>query len=83
MEVKINTGAWVNSVDNPEVFSVSGYLGNGVNYILHLYLLNFYGNYFLCEKEKTHRSNSKDSCGVYVTLKKYKYPVTLKYATLL
>ncbi|CFX06724.1 Fibronectin, type III [Syntrophomonas zehnderi OL-4] len=31
VEVKIDTGAWVNSVDNPEMFSVSGYLGNGVN----------------------------------------------------
>ena len=30
VEVKIDTGAWVNSVDNPEMFSVSGYLGNGV-----------------------------------------------------
>ncbi len=30
MEVKIDTGAWINSVDNPEMFSVSGYLGNGV-----------------------------------------------------
>lgn len=29
-EVKIDAGAWVNSVDNPEMFSVSGYLGNGV-----------------------------------------------------
>lgn len=31
VEVKIDMGAWVNSVDNPEMFSVSGYLGNGVN----------------------------------------------------
>ena len=31
VEVKIDTGAWVNSVDNAEMFSVSGYLGNGVN----------------------------------------------------
>lgn len=30
VEVKINMGAWVNSVDNSEMFSVSGYLGNGV-----------------------------------------------------
>jgi hypothetical protein len=30
VEVKIDTGAWVNSVDNSEMFSVSGYLGNGV-----------------------------------------------------
>jgi hypothetical protein len=30
VEVKINAGAWFNSVDNPEMFSVSGYLGNGV-----------------------------------------------------
>lgn len=30
VEVKIDSGAWFNSVDNPEMFSVSGYLGNGV-----------------------------------------------------
>lgn len=30
VEVKIDTGVWINSVDNPEMFSVSGYLGNGV-----------------------------------------------------
>lgn len=30
VEVKIDTGAWVNSVDNSEMFSVSGYLGNVV-----------------------------------------------------
>lgn len=30
VEVKIDTGAWINSVDNPEMFSISGYLGNGV-----------------------------------------------------
>ena len=30
VEVKIDTGAWMNSVDNPERFSTSGYLGNGV-----------------------------------------------------
>lgn len=30
VEVKIDTGAWINSVDNPERFSTSGYLGNGV-----------------------------------------------------
>ena len=30
VEVKIDTGDWVNSVDNPEMFSMSGYLGNGV-----------------------------------------------------
>lgn len=30
VEVKIDTGAWINSVDNPERFSMSGYLGNGV-----------------------------------------------------
>lgn len=30
VEVKIDTGAWINSVDNPEQFSTSGYLGNGV-----------------------------------------------------
>ncbi|WP_018213167.1 hypothetical protein [Desulfitobacterium hafniense] len=29
VEVKIDTGVWINSVDNPEMFSVSGYLGNG------------------------------------------------------
>lgn len=28
VEVKIDTGAWFNSVDNPERFSTSGYLGN-------------------------------------------------------
>lgn len=30
VEVKIDTGAWLNSVNNPERFSTSGYLGNGV-----------------------------------------------------
>lgn len=30
VEVKIDAGAWFNSVDNPEMFSISGYLGNGV-----------------------------------------------------
>lgn len=30
VEVKIDTGAWINSVDNPERFSTSGYLGNRV-----------------------------------------------------
>jgi hypothetical protein len=30
VEVKIDTGVWFNSVDNPEMFSTSGYLGNGV-----------------------------------------------------
>lgn len=30
VEVKIDTGAWINSVDNPERFSTIGYLGNGV-----------------------------------------------------
>jgi hypothetical protein len=30
VEVKIDAEAWVNSVDNPEMFSISGYLGNGV-----------------------------------------------------
>ena len=30
VEVKIDAEAWVNSVDNSEMFSVSGYLGNGV-----------------------------------------------------
>jgi len=30
VEVKIDAEAWVNSVDNPEMFSVSGYLDNGV-----------------------------------------------------
>lgn len=30
VEVKMDAGAWVNSVDNPERFSTSGYLGNGV-----------------------------------------------------
>ena len=29
VEVKIDAGVWVNSVDNPEMFSVSGYMGNG------------------------------------------------------
>ncbi len=29
VEVKIDAGVWINSVDNPEMFSVSGYLGNG------------------------------------------------------
>ncbi|MDD3910369.1 MAG: hypothetical protein PHN86_10525, partial [Proteiniphilum sp.] len=30
VEVRIDSGPWQNSVDNPERFSVSGYLGNGV-----------------------------------------------------
>ncbi|MFT8887770.1 MAG: hypothetical protein ABF904_03035 [Ethanoligenens sp.] len=30
VEVKIDAGAWINSVDSPERFSISGYLGNGV-----------------------------------------------------
>lgn len=30
VEVKIDSGPWHNSVDNPEMFSTSGYLGNGV-----------------------------------------------------
>ncbi|NCC14961.1 MAG: hypothetical protein EOM28_01225 [Clostridia bacterium] len=30
VEVKIDSGAWFNSVDNAERFSVSGYLGNGI-----------------------------------------------------
>ncbi|MFT9056510.1 MAG: hypothetical protein ABF449_07780, partial [Ethanoligenens sp.] len=30
VEVKINAGAWINSVDNPERFSAGSYLGNGV-----------------------------------------------------
>jgi len=28
MEVKIDAGVWINSVDNPEMFSTSGYLSN-------------------------------------------------------
>lgn len=35
VEVKIDAGAWVNSVDNPERFSMSGYLGNGAKTIYH------------------------------------------------
>lgn len=30
VEVKIDSGQWYNSVDNPERFSTSGFLGNGV-----------------------------------------------------
>lgn len=30
VEVKIDSGPWYNSVDNPEKFSTSGYLGNGI-----------------------------------------------------
>lgn len=30
VEVRIDSGPWQNSVDNPERFSISGYLGNGV-----------------------------------------------------
>jgi len=33
VEVRIDSGPWQNSVDNPERFSVSGYLGNGVKTI--------------------------------------------------
>lgn len=29
VKVKIDAGVWINSVDNPEMFSVSGYFGNG------------------------------------------------------
>ncbi|WP_040197172.1 hypothetical protein [Candidatus Soleaferrea massiliensis] len=31
VEVKIDSDPWHNSVDDPEMFSTSGYLGNGVN----------------------------------------------------
>lgn len=31
VEVKIDTGNWYNSVDNPEMFSTSGFLGNNIN----------------------------------------------------
>ncbi len=30
LEVRLDSGAWLNSVDNPELFSTSGYLTNGV-----------------------------------------------------
>lgn len=30
LEVKIDSGVWLNSVDNPELFSTNGYLTNGV-----------------------------------------------------
>ena len=30
LEVKIDAGVWLNSVDNPELFSTNGYLTNGV-----------------------------------------------------
>jgi len=33
VEVRVDSGVWHNSVDNPEFFSVSGYLGNGVKTI--------------------------------------------------
>jgi len=33
VEVKIDTGTWINSVDNPERFSTNGYLGNGIKTI--------------------------------------------------
>lgn len=33
VEVRIDNGDWLNSVDNPDMFSVSGYLGNGVKTI--------------------------------------------------
>lgn len=33
VEVKVDSGPWQNSVDNPERFSTSGYLGNGVKTI--------------------------------------------------
>jgi len=33
LEVKIDTGAWLNSVDNPELFSTNGYLTNGVKMV--------------------------------------------------
>jgi len=36
VEVKIDEGAWFNSVDNPEMFSVSGYLGNGVKTVFQV-----------------------------------------------
>lgn len=33
VEVKIDAGVWINSIDNPERFSTSGYLGNGAKTI--------------------------------------------------
>jgi hypothetical protein len=36
VEVKIDSGAWFNSVGNPEMFSVSGYLGNGVKTVFQV-----------------------------------------------
>ena len=39
VEVKIDAGAWINSIDNPEMFSVSGYLGNGVKTVYQSALL--------------------------------------------
>lgn len=33
VEVRIDNGDWFNSVDNPDMFSISGYLGNGVKTI--------------------------------------------------
>lgn len=33
VEVKIDSGLWYNSVDSPEMFSISGYLGNSANTI--------------------------------------------------
>ena len=35
VELKIDSGLWENSVDNPEKLSVSGYLGNGVKTVFH------------------------------------------------
>lgn len=35
VEVKLDSGEWHNSVDNPEMFSTSGYLGENVNTMYH------------------------------------------------
>lgn len=44
VEVKIDSGPWHNSVDNPEKFSISGYLGNGVKTVYQAEPL-FVGNH--------------------------------------
>ena len=39
LEVRIDNGAWLNSVDNPELFSTNGYLTNGVKTVCQVLAL--------------------------------------------
>ena len=40
VEVKLDSGEWFNSVDNPAMFSTSGYLGNNTKTVLQAPLLS-------------------------------------------